>query len=344
LTGERRRKAKVIKGSRREAERVRDQLVATNQRLGPDLSLGALIRAWRETTTLAEGTARNYNRFAALIPEHLLTARARDIDPSTLDRLYRALLERGESVHGVLGLHTILSAAYSQAERWWDLRPVTRRVTPPARPKATRNTRGLRDFQPAELIAACRDPLEELWLCLHLTTGARRSEVLALRWSDIDIEHGIVTIAQAIDPVTKQRKETKTGDYRRVPIDDKTVALIRRWRAMAQQRAMAIGVILGPDSYIVSDELDCTRPWTPDAASKRYQRLVKRSGVMAPTLHGIRHAVGSWLIAAGVDPKTVQARLGHAQIATTMNVYVQNMPLTDREAADFLGRKLHGSQ
>jgi len=341
LTGERRRTSKVIKGTKRDAERVRDQLTATTHRLGPDLTLGALLAEWRAAVTLAPGTVRNYNRAQALIPSHLLATKAADIGPSTLDRLYRSLLAEGEAIHNVIQLHGVLSSAYNQAEKWFDIRPPTRRATPPQRPKATRNTAGLRDFNPAPLLAAARSPLEELWLALHLTTGARRSEVLALRWSDIDLDTATVTIAEALDPVTRQRKGTKSGDFRRVPIDATTVEMVRRWRALAQERAMYVGIILNRDSYIISDELDCSTPWTPDAATKRYSRIAKRAGVTGVTLHGLRAAVGTWLIAAGVDPKTVQARLGHAQIATTMDIYVRSMPITDRAAADVIGNLVH---
>lgn len=318
-------------------------MLEQREHVGPDLTLGQLLHQWRQTTTLAPSTAANYDRYESLIPPHLLTVRARDIDPSTLDLLYRRLLEQGTSVHAVLGIHGILSAAYSQGSKWWDMRNPTRRATPPVRPKATRNTRGLREFDPAELLAAAPDLVHKVWLCIHLTTGARRSEVLALRWSDFDLERGIVVIAEALDPITKDRKETKTGDKRRLPLDPTTVELVRQWHTAAVERAKDASAILPVDSYVFSDKVDCSKPWTPDAASKRYQRLVGRAGIRGVTLHGLRHAMGSLLIAQGTDSKTVQARLGHANWATTMNTYSHSLPITELEAANAIGSLIHKS-
>ena len=81
---------------------------------------------------------------------------------------------------------------------------------------------------------------------------------------------------------------------------------------------------------------DSARKYVPSMSD-----VAKRAGVEGVTLHGLRGAMGSLLIAAGVDPKTVQYRLGHAQWGTTMNLYTRNMPVTDREAGEVIGALIH---
>lgn len=344
VSGERRRVTRNVRGNKRDAEAALKELAGDRSRLGPDLTLGALIAAWRSTAHHAAGTARNYDRAEKLIPAHLLETKAGRIDASVLDRLYRTLANDGVSVHAIVTLHAMLSAAYSQAEKWWDLRNIARRATPPNTPRSTRNASGLRDFDPSKLLAAAPELVDKAWLCLHLTTGARRSEVLALRWSDIDLDAGTVTISEALDPVAGGRKATKTGATMRVTIDPQSVALLRRWRSEALQRALYIGATVDRDAYVISHAVDCSRPWRPDYATKRYAKIARAAGIDGLTLHGLRHAVVSVLLSAGIDPKTVQDRVGHTRMATTTDKYGHSMPATDRAAAAVLGAAIHASQ
>ncbi|MCI1240538.1 tyrosine-type recombinase/integrase [Bifidobacterium subtile] len=67
---------------------------------------------------------------------------------------------------------------------------------------------------------------------------------------------------------------------------------------------------------------------------------VKRTGYVGPNFHALRHAQATLLVAGGIDPKTVQARLGHESLNTTLNIYAEAVGENDRKAADFMGKLL----
>lgn len=74
------------------------------------------------------------------------------------------------------------------------------------------------------------------------------------------------------------------------------------------------------------------KEWTDSRGIKR----IKYSGYRGPTFHALRHAQATMLVAGGVDPKTVQARLGHEQITTTLQIYAEAVQENDEKAADYI--------
>jgi integrase len=181
------------------------------------------------------------------------------------------------------------------------------------------------------------DPLTGLWLRLAIVTGARRSEILAIRWQDVT--DGTVTIAGALE-LDRRRKATKSGGQRHVRIDAGTVALVEAWRLKAKTRALAVGARLTPTGYVLSDDPAGRTPWRPDLASKRFRRLCLNTGVEGVRLHDLRHAAATTLLAAGVDLATVSARLGHSRSSTTLDVYAHVPRGGDDRAADIAGQVL----
>lgn len=145
---------------------------------------------------------------------------------------------------------------------------------------------------------------------LLLATGARLGEVMALRWTDVDLEAGTVSI-------TKSRGKhgtgtTKTVKPRRVKIDSATVDMLSELPRTG----------------------DLIFTAKPGAATNAFVRLVKASGLPHMRLHDLRHLHATTLLAAGVPVKVVSQRLGHASVSMTLNVYAHVIPGQDEAAAD----------
>lgn len=196
--------------------------------------------------------------------------------------------------------------------------------------------------QLAKLFAAAggTDPDLADFILLAAATGARRSELVALRWSDIDLEAGRLTISRAIvaGPDGLVAKDTKTHAARNVSLDATCVGALVAHRERASERARLCGVELSPGAYVFSAEVDGTAPWYPDSASRSFARLCRRTGIAGVRLHDLRHYVATRLLSAGVDVRTLAGRLGHRNAATTLNVYSHFLVEADRDAADVLGR------
>jgi integrase len=160
-----------------------------------------------------------------------------------------------------------------------------------------------------------------VWLLL--VTGARRGEVLALRWENLDLGTGVLTIRHSVDAQrgTPTIKNTKTHQSRRISLDAATVALLIEHRERVIHRCAGIGTTFSEQLFVFSYQPDHARPCNPSGVSHRYARLVGKLGIRTH-LHAIRHYSATELLTSGVDLRTVAGRLGHGSGgATTLRVY-----------------------
>jgi integrase len=163
--------------------------------------------------------------------------------------------------------------------------------------------------------------------------------LIALRWSDVDLENGKVRIGRGIvlglDGLVE--KDTKTHSVRTVALDDATVEALTVHRAGALTRLTEAGLAWRASSFVFTPVVDGSTPWFPDSASRRFRRLCDVADVHGVRLHDLRHYVATRLLTNGVDVRTVAGRLGHRNAATTLNVYAHFLAETDRDAARQLG-------
>lgn len=201
---------------------------------------------------------------------------------------------------------------------------------------ATRSVRGGKLFA----LAQQRDPELALFVILAAGTGARRSELLALRWTDLNMDAALLTMGRGLvlGPDGLVEKDTKTHAVRRISLDPTTVTQPRAHRVRVDERARLCGVSVRPDGYLFSGDVTGTDTWRPDSTSRAFRRLCGEAGFKGVRLHDLRHYVATRMLTAGVDVRTVAGRLGHRNAATTLNVYAQFVAETDRDAANLLDR------
>ena len=175
-------------------------------------------------------------------------------------------------------------------------------------------------------------------------TGARRGELCALRWSDVDWERRLLRIARSLTVIRHAVSEgpTKAHQVRQVAIDDVTGAFLLVRRGQQESYAAQVGVRLCADPYLLSRSADGSGPCLPDGLSHGYERLAKRLGV-GGHLRELRHFAATTAIAAGTDVRTVAGRLGHADPSVTLRVYAHVLEARDRELAGVLGSAVLGA-
>jgi integrase len=179
-----------------------------------------------------------------------------------------------------------------------------------------------------------------VWLAM--VTGMRRAELLALRWSDIDLENGVVYVRRNHVRVTGRNieKDTKTHRARRVTIDETTVEILTEHWQRYEERCDEIGVRVGQAAYLFSYSPTNDRPCNPSGITHRYGRMCQRLGIVSH-LHALRHYSATELLASGIDLRTLAGRLGHGGGgATTLRVYAAWVGEGDRRAAELLGRRM----
>ncbi len=125
------------------------------------------------------------------------------------------------------------------------------------------------------LVAAAHSPEFAAYMRMAVTTGARRGELCALRWSDIDLDLGEILIARSIAPDDRDAKQlieksSKTHQERRLAIDAATVDVLREHRQLMIDRAVPTGAPCSSDAFVFSNDVTGERRWHPDAVTSTF--------------------------------------------------------------------------
>jgi integrase len=236
-------------------------------------------------------------------------------------------------------VHFIISGALGAAARWeWipsNPAAVTKKPRQPRpQPEPPSST------QAARIVAAAweQDPDWGMLVWLVLVTGARRGELLGLRWHDVRPEDGVLEIRRTyVHSAGKAiEKDTKAHQMRRIALDEATGTLLAEHRARYQAAMAALAAKPDDQAFLFSYEPDHSRPCNPDGVSHRYVRMCAGLGIDSH-LHALRHYSATELINAGVDIRTVAGRLGHGGGGTTtLRVYTAWVAASDKHAANIL--------
>jgi len=277
------------------------------------------------------------------------TVPLRRVTPVDIDRFYAELHRRGGpngkplAAGTVTRVHSIFHSCLEQGMKWGLIgrnpaslasppRDAASEVCPPSQADLGR------------LLDAAAEGDSEFWTYLRLaaSTGARRSQMCGLRWSDVDLERGRVTFARAVVDGLEGIvvKDGKTHRAYSVAIDLDTTEVLRAHQEACQKRAAVCGAALAERGFVFSFDPDGTRPWRPDVVTHRFARLREQVGLPTVRLHDLRHYVATRLLAGGVAVSTVAGRLGHARASTTLNVYGHFVPSSDVAAAEVLAALL----
>jgi integrase len=305
------------------------------------LTVRVMLDDWLTSGRLARSTAAKSRYAIAHVTRAVLDLRADRVTVALLDDLYRHLQQLGVGNPTVRTLHGCLSAAFGLACRRGQIASNPCLLASPPPPAPTKvSSISLADIDKLHALARETDPQTGLWMQLHLVTGARRGEILAVRWSAIDYAEGVLRIAASIDTdVARTAGGTKTGKERSVSVDAGTLRLAREWQQVQRLRAAAEpNVGLARDPYLLSLDDDSGRPWRPDYATALFATLCRRAGVTGATLHDLRHAAATRMIAAGVAPHVVAKRLGHDDVGTTLRIYAHVLQEQDIAAGELLAK------
>jgi integrase len=339
--------SRTVQGTKREAQRALAALVteaSAGKISSSTTTLAELLDRWLEHVAeqLLPTTVREYRRLVArMIAPDLGSLMLRRVTTQRLDAYYASLVrERELSPSSVRHVHAVLRGALGQAVRWgWIPTNPAASASPPKVPRREINPPAIADAR-ALLAAADEHDVDFGALLRVLTaTGARRGEVCGLRWSDVDAGSRTLSIRRSVASVSGGTivKDTKTYAARRIALDTDTLAVLATHHQRMQRRALLCRVELDPDGFVFTTTADGSQLLHPDTITGTFSRLCRTAGLSSVRLHDLRHLHTTQLLAAGVPVRTVSGRLGHANAATTLNVYAHFLEASDRDAADVIG-------
>jgi integrase len=177
---------------------------------------------------------------------------------------------------------------------------------------------------------------------LAATTGLRRGELLGLRWDDVDLDGGRLAVRRSRVAAGYDVHEgtPKSGRARTVALDDETVAVLKRWRTRQLEDRIRWGEAWTDSGLVFTREGG--EGWHPQLLSQAFERAMKASGLPPIRFHDLRHTHATLMLTAGVHPKVVQERLGHASIQITLDTYSHVMPGMQQDAAARIGALVFG--
>ncbi len=347
LTGKRITKYKSIRGTKRDAQReLCQQLTAVNTGQFTDpgkLTLGEYLVWWLDNEAKNNTAPKTLQVYRYMADKHIIPALGAcpmsQLRPLHITEYYNKKLQVGR-VDGKGGLSPqsirhhdrLLNVALKRA-RVLNLIPRNPVEDAPRPTVPDREIQTLNDRQTATLLTAIEGTRLYEPVFLALTTGPRRGEILGLRWGDLDLSRGTVTVQQSLEQTKAGRrfKSPKTRKGRRtVTLPGLAVEALQEHRRRQAEERMALG--LGKPKTLFTDVEG--GPWPPDKLSRQFGNLVRKASIGKITFHGLRHTHLTILLREGIHPKVASERAGHSSVATTLDLYSHVTENLQREAAE----------
>ncbi|MGO9178720.1 MAG: tyrosine-type recombinase/integrase [Candidatus Limnocylindrales bacterium] len=313
-----------------------------------DLTLGAFLEDWLTDVVRLSVRPRTYVSYCYIVRLHLAPGLGHRplaaLSPADVQAFLNAKSAAGLSPRTVAYLRGVLRQALGHAERM-DLvfRNAARLARPPRiprRPVSPLTVEQARTF----LLAIRGDRLEALYL-VALGVGLRQGEILGLRWPDVDLVAGSITVRYALARIDGQLVlvEPKSASSRRVvPLPAIVRDALTAHRLRQTQECLTL-LPQPPDPF--ADLVFTTTLGTPldgISVTRRFQRILRAAGLPRQRFHDLRHACATLLLAQGVPARVVMETLGHSEISFTLNTYSHVLPALGRQAAERMDEVLGG--
>ena len=326
----------------KQAERARDALILELERKGGAIDsnitvkqfLDAFISYKEASGTIEPSTVRGYRCEIGWIDRYIGAERLCDLTIPMISKWMADMSADGYASKTVSKAFRLLKQAinFAIAQDLLTKNPCDF-CKPPKRVKTPINALSRDDRTRMLKLAryALHTPLG-LAIELALTTGMRRGEVCALRWSDFG-EDGTITVNRALGNAEGgfYEKEPKTsGSRRTIPLTSFTFRILHELKEEKMRICKSLGIRFG-DPYILGTIGIDSRPYNPTQLGKDFTAFCKMEGFDC-TFHDLRHTFATFMIGSGVDVRTVASYLGHSSVAMTLEIYADVDPEAKQSA------------
>ena len=341
--GHRRQKWVTLRGTKKQAEaRLAELLHQMDQGLPADtgkVRLGNYLESWLRDVMAIRNRPRTAESYAVIVRNHinpvLSNTLLSKLQPADVQRMEAALLASGLSANTVHHVHIALSKALKDAMRSGLIhRNVCQAVDPPSIGRYEVTVPDAGDI--GRILKLARGTPYGAALHFAAFTGARRGEVIAMRWENIDLDRGVASITESAQRlqgrgIIVQPTKSAAG-HRGIALDSDTVEVLRLHRGQQLLHRMELNgayhnnglVFPGPFGKLLD----------PSVLTRNFKKLTMSAGYPVMSLHDLLLGHAAGLMKAGVYPKTIQERLGHASPGFTLAVYGHVAAGAQAEAAN----------
>jgi integrase len=341
-SGSRQTRYVTLRGTRTQAEAQAAKVLASvagGTHVDPSgETVANFVERWLHDWANDNVSNKTWTRYAQLLRNYLAARVGRvplqKLRAADLQAIYGAMARAGLADRTRLHLHRVTHTMLKHAVQWGVVaRNVAAMVDAPR--VQAREVEILTSAQIQAALDTLRGKSLYPIVATALGTGLRRSELLALRWQDVDLDAGHLRVERALEQTKRGGllfKEPKTKYGRRlVTLPPSTVALLREHRRAQLEQRLALGLGKEPDDALVFPNWDGSIR-SPNGVTKEWALAMCKAGLIA-TLHSLRHTHASTLIASGLDVLTISRRLGHGSPAITLGIYGHLFKTDDRAAA-----------
>jgi integrase len=348
-TGKRKQQTLTVRGSKKDAERELRAILTRIEggaHVKPTkLTVGEYLEQWLQSYVSSNTGPRTRERYVEIVHAHLNPALGSipltTLRPQHIQAYYGKALKSGRrdgngglSAQTVQHHHRVLYEALKHAVKHGTLiRNVAEAVDSPRPEHKEMVTLGPEDVN--KLLDAVRDtPYYDLFYTA-IYTGLRRSELLALRWSHIDLDLATLSVVETLHQLHNREfvfRQPKSKKGRRlIALSPSLALLLRDHKAKQEFDRMLLGKPLFANDLVFSNPDGS--PLQPDSITKAFTRITQSIGLYGVRFHDLRHTHATLMLWQGIHPKVVSERLGHSSIAITLDTYSHVLPGLQEAAA-----------
>src|SRR5215469_11834621 len=300
--------------------------------------LGEFLMHWLEDVhkeNLRVSTYVKYKKLAKYIVDDLGEVWLQKLTPEQVQNFYAKKRKDGLSSKTVHEIHGVLRLALKHAVRWnYVSRNVCDLLDSPR--VVSREGTPLTLEQAKKLLEGIRGHRLEAVLMMAVITGMRKGEIIALRWSDIDLDRHILRVLHTVDYIpgygyVENEPKTQAGK-RTIDLPEFFIDMLKHHRAKQVERRLKVGEVWENRDLVFPD---LTGGYlNPIHVLRMFKKILERAGLPDMPFHDLRHSAATILISMGINPKVIQELLGHSDISITLGLYGHLFPSMQQDVVD----------